>query len=134
MANANEYGRIWWSWWISLQPSWREGETVCKAIPTDVDWSQLMEGGPLGIALIVMTLAWWLAAEGDNAKAFANSRLAAAIADITWVLEQLVLTLERHPMPSASTSNSAPASKASKPKSKRAGSPTSTNGKPRSKW
>ena len=49
----------------------------------DVEWSQLMEGGPLGIVLIVMMLAWWLAAEGDNTKAFANSWLATAIADVT---------------------------------------------------
>lgn len=73
---VDKYGRIWWSWWVSLQPSWREGETLCNGIPMDMEWSQLMEGGPLGIALIIMMLAWWLVAEGDNTKAFANSRLA----------------------------------------------------------
>ena len=92
-----------------------------------------MEGGPLGITLIVMTLTWWLKAVGDDEKIFGSTRLADAITDMTWVLDQLASTLSDMETPTA-VKPTEPASKVgSKPKSKCNRSPLRMDDEPLSK-
>jgi len=71
-----------------MQPTWREGESVVKIVPADVDWMSLMRGGSNGLSLVVMALSWWV----YSMKA-PDSGLLEAIGDVQWVFSQLVATL-----------------------------------------
>ncbi|KAM6492806.1 hypothetical protein JOM56_010940, partial [Amanita muscaria] len=61
-GDTTEFGATWRSWWASMQPAWRKGESLLKEVPSEADWTQIIQGGPLGLALVVMTLAWWITA------------------------------------------------------------------------
>ena len=105
---------------MSIQPAWRNGVLLCKDVPTDYKWPELMQGGQLGMSLIVMTLAWWAKAVGDNDALFVKSGLVDTITDVGWVLDQLSTILSNLLTP---TMHMAMVSKVDKPKSKRAQSP-----------
>jgi hypothetical protein len=90
--NHEEYGDRWNAWWWSMQPSWRDPETPFNlpSEATAASWSHLLCGGPNGILLVILALAWWMKCSSD-----ANlSPIEEAATDITWVLGQLVLALD----------------------------------------
>jgi hypothetical protein len=93
VINADEYSTTWWSWWYSVQPSWRDGPALISDPPEDAEWLPLMEGGPLGIGLVVMAVAWWVKEVGHDEGMVTKTRLADAIVDLAWVLDQLTSTL-----------------------------------------
>lgn len=73
---------------------------------------------PTRIGLVVMTLAWWLEAVGNDKNAFVSTHLADVIDDTTWVLNQLASELLEIETPTI-VKQTVPTSKAtSKPKSK----------------
>ncbi|KIL55867.1 hypothetical protein M378DRAFT_17559 [Amanita muscaria Koide BX008] len=63
IKNPGEYNALWWAWWNHMQPSWR-GASLSRTIPADFEWteSDLLLGGSNGLALVVMTLGWWIKA------------------------------------------------------------------------
>ncbi|KAM6501765.1 hypothetical protein JOM56_001742 [Amanita muscaria] len=89
-----EFATIWWGWWKNLQPSWRrvdETDNLSQVIPTDADWSCLLYGHSNGLAVVVMTLAWWIRAfEPAKFGICEHSRLVDAISDVGWVFQELV--------------------------------------------
>lgn len=89
--NPKEYGDRWNAWWWSMQPSWRDPESPFD-LPSEASagsWSHLLCGGPNGILLVILALAWWMkGSAGTNL-----SLIKEAAIDITWVLAQLKLAL-----------------------------------------
>ncbi|KIL68673.1 hypothetical protein M378DRAFT_33326, partial [Amanita muscaria Koide BX008] len=88
-----EFGVIWWGWWKNLQPLWRrvdDSDNLLREIPADAEWSCLLYGDSNGLAIVVMTLAWWLRAiEPAKRGASEHAPLFDAIADVSWVLDAL---------------------------------------------
>ncbi|KAM6491452.1 hypothetical protein JOM56_013021 [Amanita muscaria] len=70
-----------------------KGESLLKEVPSEADWTQIIQGGPLGLALVVMTLAWWITATKDDEGLFTGTNLSAAITDVGWVLEKLAVAI-----------------------------------------
>jgi hypothetical protein len=90
--DPKEYGDRWNAWWWSMQPSWRDPES-----PFDMSsgasagsWSHLLCGGPNGLLLVILALAWWMKySTGTN-----SSPIEEAAIDVTWVLAQLMSALD----------------------------------------
>lgn len=74
-----------------MQPAWREGESLVKTVPNDVDWEPILRGGSNGFSVVVMALSWWIDAVKSNIKD--NSDLSMAVEDVKWVLSELVAVL-----------------------------------------
>lgn len=129
VENTKEFGETWKAWWTALQPAWREHEMLLKEVPDTFEWpeSGLMEGGQLGIGLVVMTISWWIKAVGEDEEMLVRSGLADAIADVSWVLKQLTAVLSEIDPPTPALQAPTP-----KPRSKRRPSPTPVD-KPHSK-
>lgn len=65
LVDHEKFGRQWWAWWLSLQPSSRNGDE--PALPTvDMDWSQLRKPGKNGFLLLMISLVWW--GKASNAR------------------------------------------------------------------
>ena len=84
----SEFGLTWKNWWTAMQPEWRKGDPLVKTAPADMDWALLMCGGSNGLALVVMSLSWWVGAVDAP-----DVDLSVAIDDVNWVLSELVATL-----------------------------------------
>ncbi len=79
----------WKTWWASLQPPTRRVDgspTLLNRIaPTDnSEWEIIWRGGPCGLFLVIMGLAWWLygASESDSSLQEVHD----AIDDVHWAL------------------------------------------------
>ena len=61
---ANFAGRVW-SWWLKLQPSWRDITTKDQLEPVEAfgdDWETLNKSGKSGWLCLLALLKWWGAA------------------------------------------------------------------------
>jgi hypothetical protein len=86
------YGDRWNSWWWGMQPSWRDPD-IPFDLPSEVpagSWSNMLCGGPNGVLLVVLALAWWLKSSTETN----SSAIKEAALDVTWVLGQLRLALD----------------------------------------
>jgi hypothetical protein len=92
VSDPKEFGDRWNSWWWGMQPSWRDPESPFD-LPSEASagsWSKLLCGGPSGLLLVILALAWWMRCSiGTNL-----SLIEEAAIDITWVLAQLRLALK----------------------------------------
>jgi len=92
VSNPKEYGDRWNAWWWGMQPSWRDPESPFE-MPSEASaasWSHLLCGGPNGLLLVILALAWWM----KSSTGTDSSPIEEAAADVTWVLAQLILALE----------------------------------------
>lgn len=89
--DPKEYGDGWNAWWWSMQPSWRDPESPFN-LPSEGSnsWSHLLCGGPNGLLLVILALAWWM----KYSTRTNSSSIEEAALDVTWVLGQLRLALE----------------------------------------
>ena len=93
IESLSEYEKSWIAWWTKLQPNWRNMDDwpFPRAATTDDPWDDLLVRGKDGVFVIVMTLAWWSI---EHTKMGVKlSQLDAAIADVSWVLFNLISTL-----------------------------------------
>jgi hypothetical protein len=90
--DPKEYGDRWNAWWWSMQPNWREPDSPFDMPPeaSAASWSNLICGGPNGILLVVLALAWWMKYRTETN----SSLIEEAAIDVTWVLAQLILALD----------------------------------------
>lgn len=91
---VSEIDKKWWGWWKSLQPNWRETMTIAgplnvthQAITDDGDWMVLEKSGINGMFSVVACLSWW-----GKAVARDDASFLAAIADVRWVIEQILVS------------------------------------------
>ena len=91
-----------------LQPEWgHEGSwPLLRDSLASGPWDDILIGGKDGLFVMIMMLSWWIlsGAQGEGS----NSQLEEAVADISWVLLNLVSVLSSHgwPAPSSSVSQS----------------------------
>jgi len=102
IKSLENYERVWFKWWTAMQPEWRDVDSwPFSQDEGDInDWGNLIHGGKDGLYVVVVSLAWWVHAR-DPVK---ESLLDDAIADVSWVLDQLVSSL----LSSTTTAKSAP--------------------------
>ncbi|KAL5536460.1 hypothetical protein ACEPAF_282 [Sanghuangporus sanghuang] len=89
------FSAIWWNWWLSCQSKWRIAENVKSGGPpklkTDISkintLQDLCYGGKKGLMLVVLSLALWIHAVEHSQQS--SKSLAAAMADVSWVLKTL---------------------------------------------
>jgi hypothetical protein len=90
--DPKEYGDRWNAWWWSMQPSWRDPESPFT-MPFEASagsWSHLLCGGPNGLLLVILALAWWMRSSSGTE----SSLIQEAAIDVTWVLGQLRSALD----------------------------------------
>ena len=90
IKKPSEFGAVWTSWWVKMQPAWCGGEFLVRTLPTDADWEPILRGGSNGLSMVVMALSWWVHATESNGQ---DSELLVAIDDVKWVFSKLVATL-----------------------------------------
>ena len=64
---------------------------------TTYDWTPLLQGGPNGMYLVVVSLGWWLlaASKAADEKPAEWAQVEEALADVEWVLGHLLSFLTR---------------------------------------
>lgn len=79
------------SWWSASQPEWRNtGEWPFEQEDAvGHQWGDLPDGGKDGIFLILVSLGWWVLAQGSSQ----DPRVGEAITDVAWVVNNLVSLL-----------------------------------------
>ena len=104
ITSLHTYEKLWIGWWSSLQPDWREGGWPLLRGSVDGPWDELLVGGKDGLFVVMMTLSWWIMERAKDESG--DSELEKAIADVLWVLFNLVSTLlvgdSEQPSPSSS--------------------------------
>jgi len=54
---SSEFGAIWMLWWVKMQPTWCEGESLVRTLPTGADWEPILCSGSNGLFLMIMALS-----------------------------------------------------------------------------
>jgi len=85
-TNVAEFAESCIAWWRGIQPSWR-GDTLSREVPSNADWSGVLCGGPTGIVLVLLALAWWMnTCDGRNLP---DERLLGLISEVWWTLVEM---------------------------------------------
>jgi hypothetical protein len=93
-VKAAEFAIDWRAWWVTIQPSWRSGESgsgpLDQECPANADWKVLQRGGSNGIFIILMCLTWWgkAATTPQDRDAFTT-----AVEDVAWVFEKVLISI-----------------------------------------
>ncbi|KAJ6528204.1 hypothetical protein B0H19DRAFT_1274998 [Mycena capillaripes] len=86
----------WWGWWKSMQPEQRVLDSNELSRPEEADWGKVASlHGNNGLLLVMATLCWWgerVHGRRTGGKIDEPSRMewAAAVRDVSWVLEQIL--------------------------------------------
>jgi len=89
LDDLNKFASEVVEWWIFIQPDWRRGLTCGETSRSNGCWECLYQPGINGLLNVVILVYWWAKALevkgelGDTAYRW-------LVADITWVLSQLV--------------------------------------------
>jgi hypothetical protein len=87
IERLSEFAAMWKQWWVKMQPSWRERESLIRILPVDADWEPMLHGGPNSFALVILALSWWIhSAKADEEF---DVDLRNAINDVNWVVLEL---------------------------------------------
>jgi len=89
----NTYVGSWHAWWVRLQPEWRQQDKswpMSQIVDDDHDWSILLQSGPNGFFIIMLTLMWWGLAVKNGSSADQMQEFELAVKDVGWVLSQIL--------------------------------------------
>lgn len=89
--NYHKFGCSWNEWWFGMQPSWRE-EGKSHDVPPEADWFPLLNGGPNGMLIVILALAWWKRSSDDKDSS-EQASIAFGIDEVSWVLVQMQASL-----------------------------------------
>jgi len=93
VTNVGEFSTVWWRWWVSLQPSWRNFESAgrpCIGVDGN-DWDCLKAPGPNGWLGVVATLIWWGRAITNEAD---QKEYKIALKDAKFMMQELLENLK----------------------------------------
>ncbi|TBU21632.1 hypothetical protein BD311DRAFT_677921 [Dichomitus squalens] len=98
VKSTKQYAVGWKRWWTSLQPSSRLENSNAwpparREPARDEDWAAIRRGGPNGMFLAVVSLAWWLWAAIDAGEEVVGSDVEQAMDDVLWVCETCTIRL-----------------------------------------
>jgi hypothetical protein len=83
IANRNTFGKQWWSWWIDINPAWRQ-TTLPMSRNVNGPWTSLDCLGPNGFLNVLMCLKWWFDKDGET------NRWKEGVEDVKWVLRKMI--------------------------------------------
>lgn len=103
IKSVKDFEDEWIAWWSAIQPQWRsaEGWPFKQKDATGEDWGHLLDGGKDGLFLVVVSLGWWIHAQVPSKE----SKVGDAIADVAWVVNNLVSCLSADATTSDSSTN-----------------------------
>jgi len=98
IADTAAYAEAWMGWWTDCQPAGRAMASwpFARELFSSTQWGRLLNGGKNGIFLFIMALSWWAKSLG---LAGSSPDLIGAVADVEWVLHQLLDALTPPPAP-----------------------------------
>ena len=72
-----------------MQPEWRSDSDgmLIQDTPPGEDWVAVNKGGSAGMYFVVVSLSWWVMAEGTGANNSLN--VWSAVADISWWFQEM---------------------------------------------
>ncbi|KAJ7787482.1 hypothetical protein B0H14DRAFT_2269848, partial [Mycena olivaceomarginata] len=80
IANADNFGKGFWAWWVDINPTWRNEQRPMKREGAS-SWSSLDIHGQNGFLNLLMCLKWW-----HDAMEVQSPDWEEAVDDVTWVL------------------------------------------------
>ncbi|KAJ7834831.1 hypothetical protein B0H13DRAFT_1572667, partial [Mycena leptocephala] len=83
IADPEEFGEVFWVWWVDINPAWRKKIRPMKRIEAQ-SWSCMDYHGQNGFLNVLMCLKWW-----RDAMDTESTDWEAAVDDVTWVLEKI---------------------------------------------
>ncbi|KAJ7578935.1 hypothetical protein C8J56DRAFT_797063 [Mycena floridula] len=89
VTDVERFADSWWTWWIYLNPDWREKSEDGTRLLTGGagKWEKLRLPGLNGVFSVVSCLGWWLSAlEGSTPGEAWNS----AAEEVLWVLDEML--------------------------------------------
>ncbi|KIN98516.1 hypothetical protein M404DRAFT_157330, partial [Pisolithus tinctorius Marx 270] len=94
IPNINKFANDFWTLWCELQPTWRKGSmpTTAKFVPASCivagGWTELNKPSLNGFLSVNTTIEWW--GSKIEARVVQPGSWIAAVADVCWVMEQLI--------------------------------------------
>ena len=105
IESIQDFESEWVEWWSAIQPPWRDTRDwpfVRDDATEQEDWGDLPNGGKDGLFLVVVSLGWWIHARDPSE----DSKVDDAIADVTWVVDNLISSLSTDAINPGSNSDS----------------------------
>lgn len=87
LKKKENYESAWWTWWDTLNPSWRARENGRPVGRDSGDWSPLFKAGTNGFVNVLMSLLGL-----QDAAIEENWRV--ALEDVSWVLQEVRVAAE----------------------------------------
>ncbi|KAI5997834.1 hypothetical protein F5J12DRAFT_725106 [Pisolithus orientalis] len=94
ILDIDKFSNDFWTWWCELQPTWRKGSMpkTAEFVPAPHmlagGWTELNKPGLNGFLSDITALHWW--GSKIKARAAQYGLWNAAVADVCWVMEQLI--------------------------------------------
>ena len=86
-VNAEAFGANVVKWWLTIQPTTRKAwPPSYEPLPEGFSFKYFDYGGPNGVFLVVLCLAWWANALNGDAD---HTNFGLVVRDVRWVLEQV---------------------------------------------
>ncbi|KAJ7876167.1 hypothetical protein B0H14DRAFT_2342916, partial [Mycena olivaceomarginata] len=83
IADAEDFGKRFWGWWLDINPIWHTQERPMKR-EGGSSWLTLDYHGQNGFLNVLMCLKWW-----HNAIKEVTPDWEDAVDDVSWVLGQM---------------------------------------------
>ncbi|KAJ7830045.1 hypothetical protein B0H14DRAFT_2366100, partial [Mycena olivaceomarginata] len=84
IADAEEFGKRFWGWWLDINPAWRTEERPMKREGGSVVVDSGLPWPETGFLNVLMCLKWW-----HDAMKEATLDWEDAVDDVSWVLGQM---------------------------------------------
>ncbi|KAJ7350502.1 hypothetical protein DFH08DRAFT_668552, partial [Mycena albidolilacea] len=83
IEDVDEFGQEFWTWWIDINPVWREKKRPMLR-HDESSWSCMDYKGQNGLLNVLMVLKWW-----RDALEVVSPDWEEAVNDVTWVLQKM---------------------------------------------
>ena len=90
MDQCKSFAEDFFKWWQGLQPAWwlMASLELCEDIPENfVEWKELAKGGPNGVFLLILALAWWGASIQGSDTEHSDEEFNTALYQVSWLLQ-----------------------------------------------
>ncbi|KAG6807840.1 hypothetical protein H0H92_006236 [Tricholoma furcatifolium] len=92
---STEYSISFDAWWRDIQPCWRseniaDGGTLTHTVPVGASWDKMALGGPSGMFLVIVALAFWALAADAAAT---QDAFDGAVSDVAWAFKAMMPSL-----------------------------------------
>lgn len=124
IKSVDNFKNKWIQWWAAVQLKWQETD-VWPFLKDGAgqDWDCLLDGGKDELFLVVVSLGWWINVRDPCLEL----KVGDAIADVTWVVDNLVSILSANATspgsPACSSATASPRPQRKRARSTKTGPP-----------